>query len=67
MAGTLWTALDAIEDRLTKKGRRFPLPAIVLIALTAILREGKTPDGNEVRTVIKHLVARIYQHGSVRQ
>jgi hypothetical protein len=24
--GTLWTALEGIEDRLTQKGRRFPLP-----------------------------------------
>lgn len=36
-AGTLWTALEGIEDRRTKKGRRFPLPAIVAIALCAML------------------------------
>lgn len=35
--GTLWAALEAIEDRRTKKGRRFPLPAIVAIALCAML------------------------------
>ena len=35
--GTLWTALEGIEDRRTKKGRRFPLPAIVAIALCAML------------------------------
>ena len=37
MAGTLWQALESIEDRRTKKGRRFPLPAIVAIALCAML------------------------------
>lgn len=35
--GTVWTALEGIEDRRTKKGRRFPLPAIVAIALCAML------------------------------
>ena len=35
--GTLWTALQGIEDRRTKKGRRFPLPAIVAISLCAML------------------------------
>jgi hypothetical protein len=35
--GTLWTALEGIEDRRTKKGRRFPLPAIIAIALCAML------------------------------
>ena len=37
MAGTLWQALESIEDRRTKKGRRFPLPAIVTISLCAML------------------------------
>jgi hypothetical protein len=35
--GTLWTALQGIEDHRTKKGRRFPLPAIIAIALCAML------------------------------
>ena len=35
--GTLWRALEGIEDRRTRKGRRFPLPAIVAIALCAML------------------------------
>lgn len=35
--GTLWTALEAIEDRRTKKRRWFPLPAMILIALATML------------------------------
>lgn len=35
--GTLWTALEGIEDHRTKKGRRYPLPAILAIALCAML------------------------------
>ncbi len=35
--GTLWVALQGIEDHRTKKGRRFPLPAIIAIALCAML------------------------------
>lgn len=35
--GRLWTALEGIEDRRTRKGRRFPLPAIIAIALCAML------------------------------
>jgi hypothetical protein len=35
--GALWTALEGIEDRRTRKGRRFPLPAIIAIALCAML------------------------------
>ena len=35
--GTLWVALQGVEDRRTKKGRRFPLPAIIAIALCAML------------------------------
>lgn len=35
--GTLWAALQGIEDHRTKKGRRFPLPAIIAIALCAML------------------------------
>lgn len=35
--GTLWTALEGIEDRRTRKGRRFPLPAMIAIALCAML------------------------------
>jgi DDE_Tnp_1-associated/Transposase DDE domain len=34
---TLWTALQGMEDRRTRKGRRFPLPAIIAIALCAML------------------------------
>jgi hypothetical protein len=35
--GTLWRALEGIEDRRTRKGRRFPLPAIIALALCAML------------------------------
>lgn len=35
--GTLWTALEGIEDRRTRKGRRYPLPAIIAITLCAML------------------------------
>jgi len=35
--GTLWVALQAIEDCRTRKGRRFPLPAIIAISLCAML------------------------------
>jgi hypothetical protein len=35
--GTLWAALQEIEDHRTKKGRRFPLPAIIAISLCAML------------------------------
>ena len=46
--GTLWTALEAIEDRRTKKGRRFPLPAIILIALAAMLS-----GANDLRAIFR--------------
>ena len=36
-APTLFQALEAIPDRRTKKGRRFPLPTILIIALAAML------------------------------
>ena len=35
--GALWRALEGIEDRRTRKGRRFPLPAIIAITLCAML------------------------------
>lgn len=35
--GTLWAALEGIEDHRTRKGRRFPLPALIAIALCAML------------------------------
>jgi len=35
--GRLWTALQGIEDHRTRKGRRFPLAAIIAIALCAML------------------------------
>ena len=35
--GTLVAALAAIRDHRTKKGRRFPLPAMIMIALCAML------------------------------
>jgi hypothetical protein len=35
--GTLWRALQGIEDHRTKRGRRFPLPAIIAISLCAML------------------------------
>lgn len=34
---TLYQALEAIPDHRTKKGRRFPLPTILIIALAAML------------------------------
>ena len=48
MAGTLWTALEAIEDRQTKKGRRFPLSAIILISLAAMLS-----GANDLRAIFR--------------
>ena len=48
MAGTLWTALEAIEDRRTKKGRRFPLSAIILISLAAMLS-----GANDLRAIFR--------------
>lgn len=35
--GTLWAALQGIEDHRTRKGRRFSLPAVIAISLCAIL------------------------------
>jgi len=35
--GRLWTALEGIEDRRTRKGRRYPLPAVIAITLCAML------------------------------
>ena len=46
--GTLWTALEAIEDRRTKKGRRYPLPAMILIALAAMLS-----GANDLRAIFR--------------
>ena len=48
MSGTLWTALEAIEDRRTKKGRRYALPAIILIALAAMLS-----GANDLRAIFR--------------
>ena len=48
MAGTLWTALEGIEDRRTKKGRRFLLPAIILISLAAMLS-----GANDLRAIFR--------------
>ncbi|MCL4814953.1 MAG: transposase family protein [Vicinamibacteraceae bacterium] len=46
--GTLWTALEGIEDRRTRKGRRFPLPAIIAIALCAMLS-----GANDLRAIFR--------------
>jgi hypothetical protein len=35
--GTLWSALEGIPDRRTRKGRRFELPSILLLSLAAML------------------------------
>ncbi len=35
--GTLYTALQSIPDHRTKKGRRFPLAAILAISIAAML------------------------------
>jgi hypothetical protein len=46
--GTLWVALQGIEDHRTKKGRRFPLPAIIAIALCAMLS-----GANDLRAIFR--------------
>lgn len=35
--GTLWEALGCVEDRRTRKGRRYSLPSILMLALAAML------------------------------
>jgi hypothetical protein len=37
MARTLWEVLGTIADRRSRKGRQFPLQAILAIAVAAIL------------------------------
>lgn len=46
--GTLWAALQEIEDHRTRKGRRFPLPAIIAIALCAMLS-----GANDLRAIFR--------------
>lgn len=45
---TLLEALQAIPDKRTKKGRRFPLPTILLIALAAMLS-----GANDLRAIYR--------------
>ena len=40
--------MEAIEDRRTKKGRRYPLPAMILIALAAMLS-----GANDLRAIFR--------------
>jgi hypothetical protein len=35
--GTLWTALEGMPDRRTRKGRRYSLASIVMLSLSAML------------------------------
>jgi hypothetical protein len=35
--GTLWGALGSVADRRTRKGRRYSLPSLILLALAAML------------------------------
>ena len=46
--GTLWTALEGIEDRRTRKGRRYRLPAVIAIALRAML-----PGSNDLMAIFR--------------
>jgi hypothetical protein len=46
--GTLWVALQGIEDHRTKKGRRYPLPAIIAISLCAMLS-----GANDLRAIFR--------------
>lgn len=48
LPGTLIAALAAIPDHRTRKGRRFPLPVILLIALAAMLS-----GANDLRAVYR--------------
>jgi hypothetical protein len=35
--GSLWEALEAVPDRRTRKGRRYSLPSLIVLALAAML------------------------------
>jgi len=48
MAGTLWDALGAIADRRGRKGRQFPLQAILAIAIAAMLA-----GANDLRAIFR--------------
>jgi len=48
MAQTLWTALGAIVDRRGRQGRQFPLPAILAIAIAAMLA-----GANDLRAIFR--------------
>ncbi len=45
---TLWTALEALPDRRTKKGRRYKLASIVLVSLAAMLS-----GANDLRAIFR--------------
>ena len=48
MARTLWAVLVEIEDRRGRKGRQLPLPAIVAIAIAAMLA-----GANDLRAIFR--------------
>ena len=48
MAGTLWDVLGAIADRRGRKGRQFPLQAILAIAIAAMLA-----GANDLRAIFR--------------
>ena len=43
---TLWDALGTIADRRGRKGRQYPLPALLAIAIAAVLAGGLRPQGH---------------------
>ena len=45
---TLWSALEALPDRRTKKGRRFELASIVMVSLAAMLS-----GANDLRAIFR--------------
>lgn len=48
LMGTLWSALERIPDRRTKKGRRFELASIVMLSLAAMLS-----GANDLRSIFR--------------
>lgn len=46
--GTLWTALEGLPDRRTRKGRRYSLGSIVMLSLAAMLS-----GANDLRAVFR--------------
>ena len=48
MTRSLWDVLGAIADRRGRKGRRFPLQAIIAIAISAMLA-----GANDLRAIFR--------------